>query len=476
MELLVVGTGYVGLVAGTCFAEMGHHVVCLDSNLEKVAALQRGEIPIYEPGLEEMVRRNVKAQRLRFTSDYPSAVAAARVCFLSVETPMHASGKADLQSVKNAVTAIAECMDSDKIFVTKSTVPVGTAAMLKELIRATLDKRGVSYKFAVVSNPEFLKEGNAVNDFMKPDRVIIGSDDEKAIVALKAIYKPFMLNHDRLIVMDPTSAELTKYAANAMLALRVTFMNELSGFCERTGADITMIRHGIGSDKRIGQSFLYAGPGFGGSCFPKDIRALSAQAEVLGYEMPIVNAISVVNSNQKSVIVNKILRYFAEKRGVANTTFAILGLSFKPDTDDVRESAALALVEQLLEVGALLRLYDPVAMENAKKMLPASSQIAWCGDELSAAEGADAIVLMTEWKQFRLLDFAEILPKMCGNAFFDGRNQFIPEEMAEIGFDYISIGRPSVAASASTQFDIEVAEGALLAGEAAESCVETAPC
>lgn len=446
MNLLFVGVGYVGLVAGTCFAEMGHHVICLDTNQDKIAALMRGEIPIYEPGLEEMVLRNLKAGRLQFSSDYPSAVEASQVCFITVDTPTGINGHADLQYVQSAVSSIAACMNSSKIIVNKSTVPVGTTGIVKKVMDDILIKRNVPYRANVVSNPEFLKEGNAINDFMKPDRVIIGSSDAHAIATLKAIYSPFMLNHDRLIIMDAPSAEMTKYAANTMLALRISFMNELSGLCELTGADITKVRRGIGSDKRIGNSFLYAGPGFGGSCFPKDVRALGAQADTLGYDTCLIKAITSINRHQKSVISNKILRYFAEKHGITNSTFAILGLSFKPDTDDIRESASLALIEQLLEVGAKLRLYDPIAMPNTQKALPHHRNISWCTSEADAAMGADAIVLMTEWKQFRLLDFKAMLPTMCGNAFFDGRNQFDPATIARQGFDYISIGRaPSFA-------------------------------
>jgi UDPglucose 6-dehydrogenase len=444
MDLLVIGVGYVGLVTGTCFAEMGHHVVCLDINGDKINKLNQGQIPIYEPGLEEMVRRNIKANRLHFTTDYQAAVESAGVCFICVETPMGADGNANLQYIRQAATSIGTYLDDYKILVNKSTVPVGATEIVSDFIQEQLTKRGVSIEFDVISNPEFLKEGNAINDFMKPDRVLIGSKSEKAIATMKEIYAPFMLNHDRLIVMDPASAEMTKYAANAMLALRISFMNELSGLCELLGADINKVRKGIGSDTRIGYSFLYAGPGFGGSCFPKDIRALNAQAKALEYEMPLVSAISIVNTHQKQVLASKIFRYFSEKQGMAHATIAIFGLSYKPDTDDVRESAALVVIEQLLEVGATLRLYDPEAMLTAKKAIGESDHIHWCGDEMEAAEGADAIVLLTEWKQFRFLDFQELLLRMSGNAFFDGRNQFNPEDIAKKGFDYISIGRQPV--------------------------------
>lgn len=450
MNLLVIGTGYVGLVTGTCLAEMGHHVTCLDINHEKISQLKQGQIPIYEPGLEEMVKRNLKAGRLSFTEDYQGAVETASVCFLTVDTPMGDNGHADLRHLLQAARSIATHLNGYKIIVNKSTVPVGTAEAVANAIVDTLNERKADIEFDVISNPEFLKEGNAINDFMKPDRVVIGSNSDRATAIMKEIYAPFMHNHERLIVMDIASAEMTKYAANAMLALRISFMNELSGLCEIMGADINKVRKGVGSDARIGHSFLYAGPGFGGSCFPKDVRALCAQAAANQYELAIANAIIAVNARQKLVLASKIFRYFSDKGGLAHATIAIWGLSYKPDTDDVRESAALVLIEQLLEVGAKLRLYDPAAMENAKKAIEPNEQIAWCKNEFEAAEGADAIVLMTEWKQFRFLDFQQVLKTMQGNAFFDGRNQFSPIEVAKKGFDYISIGRaPAFAESFS---------------------------
>lgn len=440
MDLLVIGCGYVGLVAGACFSEMGHHVTCLDLNANKVESLQQGRIPIYEPNLEELIRRNYKAGRLTFTTDY-SAVSSSALCFIAVDTPMGKDGNADLQYVINASRSIALQMNSSMIVVIKSTVPVGTAEIVRQTIQDVLNERNVDLPFNIVSNPEFLKEGDAINDFMRPDRVLIGSRDSQAIATMRALYAPFMLNHDRLIVMDNASAEMTKYAANAMLALRISFMNELSGLCELTGADICKVRTGIGSDKRIGYSFLYAGPGYGGSCFPKDIRALSAQALHYEYDTPLINAISLANKRQKGIMANKIFRYYSSKSGVAHLTIGILGLSFKPDTDDIRESPALVLIEELIEVGVQLRLYDPAALENAKKLLSQDSNITWCDNELDAAKGSHAIVLMTEWKQFRFLDLKLLLSQMCGNAFFDARNQFIPQEIIAHGFDYISIGR-----------------------------------
>jgi UDPglucose 6-dehydrogenase len=446
MHLLIIGTGYVGLVTGTCLAEMGHHVTCLDINQAKIDGLNRGNVPIYEPGLEEMIRRNVKAHRLYFTTDYAQAVSNAQVCFLTVDTPVADTGHADLQYVFRAVTSVAEHMPGYMVIVNKSTVPVGTAAQVREQVQKTLDRRGVHFDFDIVSNPEFLKEGNAINDCMKPDRVIIGSDNPKVIELMKEIYSPFMLSHDRLIVMDIPSAEITKYAANAMLAARISFMNELAGFCELTGADVNKVRVGIGSDKRIGYSFLYAGPGFGGSCFPKDLRALRGQALSMGYEMHLIEATEKVNARQKMIVGEKIAHYFSTRGGLAGKTIGILGLSFKPDTDDMREAPSLVLISQLLLAGAKVRLFDPVAMENAKKLIPQNANVHWCEDEIDVATNADAIALITEWKQFRFLDFNALQSRMAGNGFFDGRNQYNPLEMAKRGFDYFSIGQAPVLA------------------------------
>ncbi len=440
MILLVVGTGYVGLVSGTCFAEMGHHVICLDIDQQKIDRLNQGFIPIYEPGLEEMVRRNVKANRLSFTTNYPESVSGALICFLAIDTPEQADGSANLNYLKNAARSIAEHMQDYKIIVIKSTVPVGTAAIITQEIRSVLNKRNLAIEFDVVSNPEFLKEGNAVQDCMKPDRVIIGADNVRVGAIMKEIYSPFMLSHDRLIVMDVVSAEMTKYAANAMLATRISFMNELAGICELNGADINKVRKGIGSDKRIGYSFLYAGAGYGGSCLPKDIRSLRAQARSLSFETPLMDAVDEVNSRQKELLGKKMADYFAASGGLAKKTIGILGLAFKPDTDDMRSAPSLVLIQQLLDAGCAVRLFDPVAMDNAKKLIPNHPLITWCKDELETATEADALVLVTEWKQFRLLDFEAILKQMKGRAFFDGRNQYSPEEMVRKGFDYTCIG------------------------------------
>ena len=438
MKLLVIGAGYVGLITGTCLAEMGHNVTCLDVNKEKIEKLNRGIIPIYEPGLEEMVKHNIKGHRLLFTDDYATAVAQAEVCFICVDTPIAEDGRANMSYMTAATKSIAEHMNSHKIIVNKSTVPVGTSEVIKGLMQDVLDSRESKLTFDVVSNPEFLKEGNAINDFMKPDRVIIGTDNPTTANLMKEIYSPFMLSHDRLILMDPASAEMTKYAANSMLATRISFMNELAGFCEITGADINQVRKGLGSDKRIGYNFLYAGAGFGGSCLPKDIRALHSHAKSLGYEMELLAAVDAVNNRQKNSLSQRVISYFDQN--VDGKTIGILGLAFKPDTDDMREASSLTLIPQLLAAGALVRVFDPIAMESAKKLLPNTSRIEWCENELDVAEGAHALVLVTEWKQFRFLDFEVILARMKGNTLFDFRNQYHPKDLAKLGVKCVSIG------------------------------------
>lgn len=437
MKILVIGTGYVGLVTGTCMAEMGHQVTCLDIDKGKIDLLNRGSIPIYEPGLEEMVLRNVKAKRLSFSTSYAKCVAESTICFITVDTPVGPNGQPNLVYVTNVARSIAEHMPEYRVVVNKSTVPIGTAKFVRQIIKETLDKRGVDIPFDVVSNPEFLKEGNALGDFMKPDRVVIGSDSPEATELMKKLYSPFMLSHERFLIMDIPSAELTKYASNAMLATRISFMNELAELCERTGADINNIRIGMGADKRIGYQYLYAGPGFGGSCLPKDLKGFLHQSAEVGHHLHIVEAVEKVNIRQRQAIGNKVLKYFS-----GHATVAVLGLAFKAETDDMRESPALTLISQLLHANYSLRLFDPVAMTSAKKVIPDNPNITWCENEAEAAENADAIVLMTDWKQFRILNFPEILNKMRGRAFFDARNQYSALEMAEKGFDYFSIGRP----------------------------------
>lgn len=441
MEILVIGVGYVGLVTGTCFAEMGHHVTCLDIDKGKVDRLKKGEVPFYEPGLKELVTRNHKAKRLSFTTSYTFAK-KSDVIFIAVGTPPNKDGSADLSYVEAAAHSISAQITDYTVIVNKSTVPVGTARNLKQLIRDSLAERGVDYPFDVVSCPEFLKEGSAIDDCMKPDRIIIGSDSEKATRTLKRLYSSFTLNHDRILIMDIESAELAKYASNAMLATRISFMNELSGICEKVGANINQVRLGMSGDHRIGYHFLYAGAGYGGSCFPKDIRALCAIAEKLDYETPLLKAVDVVNERQKKRLPKKISDYFSKKGGVKGKTIAIWGLSFKPNTDDMREAPSLTLIRSLLKKGANLRLYDPIAMDNAKKELKGKDKIRFCINEYQAAQNADAIILMTEWKQFRFVNLKTVLTKMRGNAFFDGRNQYHPKEMATKGFHYVGVGVP----------------------------------
>lgn len=442
MNILMIGAGYVGLVSGTCLSEMGHHVTCLDINQDRIENLKQGSIPIYEPGLEEMVKRNIKAKRLTFTSDYATSVPQADVCFIAVDTPTTLTGAADTTQVETVAHTLGLYLQHYCLIVTKSTVPVGTTAHVGQIIKHVLKQRDLTFDFDVVSNPEFLKEGNAVQDFMKPDRIIIGVENAHSAAIMKEIYTPFMLNHDRLLVMDILSAELSKYAANAMLATRISFMNEMANLCEKVGADVNWVRKALGTDDRIGNKFLYPGPGFGGSCLPKDVKALIAQAHMYELELSILKAVQEVNQVQKSMIGMKLQAYFADKEGLQGKTIGILGLSFKPDTDDMREAPSLVLIQNLLEQDVNLRLFDPIAMSKAQFLLGNHAAITWCQDELETAKETDALVLMTEWKQFRLLNFKDLLTQMRGRAFFDGRNQYQPEEMARKGFDYFSMGRP----------------------------------
>jgi len=442
MQITIIGTGYVGLVTGACFAEMGHTVICLDIDSAKIEKLKKGEIPIYEPGLEELVKRNSLSHRLLFTTDYKKAIAFGKACFIAVPTPSNEDGSCNTAYVESVAKHIGETMQEKLVIVNKSTVPVGTASLVSRIIEQELKKRGAAIQFDVVSNPEFLKEGAAVQDCLKPDRIIIGADSTAASELVREIYAPFTISHDKILTMDTLSAEMTKYAANAMLATRISFMNEIAEICKRVGANVNEVRKGIGSDTRIGYSFLYPGIGYGGSCFPKDIRALISKAKDVGVEPRILQAVDEVNVNQKKLLGQKMKSYFASLGGLKNKTIAIWGLSFKPDTDDLREAPSLIFIDELLHEGAKLRLFDPVAMPNARQIFQHHPNISWCEDEFDAAKGADAVALLTEWKQFRLVNFVTVRRLMKGIAFFDGRNQYKPFEMKHKGFDYISIGVP----------------------------------
>ncbi|MGE5196647.1 MAG: UDP-glucose dehydrogenase family protein [Anaerolineae bacterium] len=440
MQILIVGTGYVGLVTGACFAEMGHHVVCFDIDSAKIKALKAGIIPIFEPGLEELIHRNVASGRLKFTDDYADALPFAEVSFIAVPTPSSEDGSCDISFVLEAAREIAKNLVHDHLIVIKSTVPVGSSIKAREAITKVLEERAVNISFDLVANPEFLKEGSAINDCMKPDRVIIGAESKRAVSLMKELYAAFTINHDRMIFMDIASAEMTKYAANAMLATRISFMNEIAAVCEKVGANINQIRIGIGSDMRIGYHFLYAGVGYGGSCFPKDLAALKALAKDVGCDVPLLEAVGTINERQKKALAKKIDAYFASQGGLKDKTIAIWGLSFKPNTDDVREAPSLHLIEELLKMGASLRLFDPVSMKHVKHIFKDHPNLLFCKDEYEAALGAHAVALVTEWKQFHFVDFKEVLGQMQGRAFFDGRNQYQHQEMIEKGFDYFGIG------------------------------------
>jgi len=429
MRLLIIGTGYVGLVTGACFAEMGHHVICLDTDENKISGLKRGELPFFEPGLSEIVLRNSSSGRLSFTTEYKSAIQESDLLFIAVSTPSTEDGSCDLTYVLSAAREIGRHMNGYKIVINKSTVPVGSTKQVTEAIKAVS-----THPFDVVSNPEFLKEGSAIADCMKPDRIVLGVSGEKAESVMKELYSSFTFRQDRILVMDPASAEMTKYAANAMLACRISFMNELAGLCEKLGANIHNVRTGIGTDQRIGPLFLYSGIGYGGSCFPKDIRALQKMATLTDYEMPILSSVEKINERQKQLLGEKIKAYFATQDGVKGKTIALWGLSFKPETDDLREAPSLNLINELYAQGAHLRLYDPIATKKMEKLFPQNERLIYCADEYEAAKECHAIALVTEWKQFRFVDTKQILTTMQGKAFFDGRNQYKPQEMRETGF------------------------------------------
>ncbi|MBP8090643.1 MAG: UDP-glucose/GDP-mannose dehydrogenase family protein [Phocaeicola sp.] len=436
MNIAVVGTGYVGLVSGTCFAEMGNRVTCVDIDKTKIEKLKNGIVPIYEPGLDELVSRNIKAGRLFFTTDLTSCLDDAEIVFSAVGTPPDEDGSADLKYVLDVARTIGKYMNKYLVLVTKSTVPVGTAQKVRKAIEEELDKRGKSIPFDIASNPEFLKEGNAIEDFMRPDRVVVGVESDQAKSIMEKLYRPFTLNGYPIMIMDVPSAEMTKYAANAMLATRISFMNELANLCEMVGANIDNVRKGIGSDARIGSKFLYAGCGYGGSCFPKDVKALINTGKQTGYPMRIIEAVDSVNESQKSIVYEKL--HAIMEGNLAGKQIAIWGLSFKPETDDMREAPSLVVIEKLIAAGAQVKVYDPIAMEETKRRI--GDVVLYCNDIYDAAIDADAILLLTEWKQFRMPTWAVIKNVMRGNVILDGRNIYDGAELRDHGFIYSRIG------------------------------------
>lgn len=436
MNIAIVGTGYVGLVSGACFAEMGVDVTCVDIDQNKIDRLLLGEIPIYEPGLEDMVKRNVEAGRLHFTTDLTSCLDDVEVVFSAVGTPPDEDGSADLKYVLAVARTFGRHIKKYTILVTKSTVPVGTAQKVKAVIQEELDKRGEKVAFEVASNPEFLKEGAAVKDFMTPDRVVVGTESIRACKIMSRLYKPFMLSGERMIFTDIPSAEMIKYAANSMLATRISFMNDIANLCERVGADVNMVRKGVGSDTRIGKKFLYAGCGYGGSCFPKDVKALIKTAEQNGCEMKVLKAVEEVNEKQKSILFEKLQRHYAGS--LKGRTIALWGLAFKPETDDMREAPALVLIDKLIGSGCMVKVYDPIAMGECKRRI--GDKVIYCKDMYDAVVDADALLLVTEWKEFRMPSFAVLEKTMAGKVIVDGRNIYDKEEVAEHGFVYYKIG------------------------------------
>jgi len=437
MKIAVVGTGYVGLVTGTCFAETGVNVTCVDVNAEKVIQLKNGSVPIYEPGLEVMIKRNVEKSRLHFTTEIREGIEGTEAIFIAVGTPPGEDGSADLQNVKKVATEIGRSITKYIVVVTKSTVPVGTSEIVRKVIQKELDARKVKILFDMASNPEFLKEGSAVEDFLKPERIVIGTDTLKAGEIMKKLYMPFLLNNHPIFFMDIASAEITKYAANAMLATRISFINEIANLCDILGADVNQVRKGIGSDSRIGSKFIYPGAGYGGSCFPKDVKALIKTAHDHGYELNVVQAVEKANEFQKLVLFRKIRKHF--NNNLKNKIFGIWGLSFKPQTDDIREASSLILIDQLLKEGAKVKVYDPAAMNEMENLY--DSRISFASDMYEALSDADAMALMTEWPEFRIPDFDKITRLMRGKVIFDGRNIYDPAELKKAGFVYYGIGR-----------------------------------
>jgi len=438
MRITIFGSGYVGLVTGACLADAGNHVVCVDVDERKIAMLQRGELPIHEPGLDAVVKRNFDAGRLRFTTSAQEGVRHGQFQLIAVGTPPDEDGSADLRYVLAVARSIGEHMTEYKVVITKSTVPVGTADKVRDAVKSSLAARQADIEFDTVSNPEFLKEGAAIADFMRPDRVVIGTDSERATDMLRTLYEPFTHNRDRMIVMDVRSAELTKYAANAMLATKISFMNELANLAEHFGADIEDVRLGMGSDPRIGYAFIYPGAGYGGSCFPKDVQALKRSADEVGYEASILTAVEGVNNRQKHVLFNKIKAHFGDLRG---KTIGLWGLAFKPNTDDMREAASRVLMESLWEAGAKVRAYDPVAMPECLRIYGRRDDLVLCKSSPEVLEGADALAIVTEWREFRSPDFDAIKSTLRTAAIFDGRNLYDPARMARAGFSYYAIGR-----------------------------------
>ena len=435
MNIAIVGTGYVGLVSGTCFAEMGAHVTCVDVDTQKIQKLKDGIMPIYEPGLEELVKRNVGFGRLSFTTDLTEVLEDVEVVFSAVGTPPDEDGSADLKYVLAVAKQFGQCINKYTILVTKSTVPVGTAKKVKAAIQGELDKRGVNVPFDVASNPEFLKEGAAIKDFMSPDRVVVGTESDRAKEVMTRLYKPFLINNFRVIFMDIPSAEMTKYAANAMLATRISFMNDIANLCERVGANVDSVRKGIGTDSRIGSKFLYAGCGYGGSCFPKDVKALVHTGLENDYHMEVIEAVERVNEKQKSIVYDKIIKAVGSVKG---KTIALLGLAFKPETDDMREAPALVVIDKLLKDGATVRVFDPIAMDECKRRI--GDVVTYCKNMYDAADGADVFALMTEWRQFRMPSWNVIQKVMNGNVIVDGRNIYDRQELESQGFKYSRIG------------------------------------
>lgn len=437
MNIAIVGTGYVGLVSGTCFAEMGVNVTCVDVNEEKINSLKNGQVPIYEPGLDEMVLRNHREGRLNFTTDLTSCLDNVDIVFSAVGTPPDEDGSADLQYVLEVAREFGQNIKKYTVLVTKSTVPVGTAKKVKAVIREELEKRGVDVPFDVASNPEFLKEGAAIKDFMSPDRVVVGVESEKAKELMSKLYRPFLLNNFRVIFTDIPSAEMIKYAANSMLATRISFMNDIANLCELVGADVNMVRKGIGSDARIGSKFLYPGCGYGGSCFPKDVKALIKTAEKNGYNMSVLKAVEEVNENQKHVLFNKLSKYYGGN--LKGKTIAMWGLAFKPETDDMREATSLVTINLLLEAGCTVRVYDPVAMNECRRRI--GDKVLYAKDMYDAVLDADALLMLTEWKQFRLPSWGVVSKSMKKPLIIDGRNIYDAEELKQNGFEYYCIGR-----------------------------------